>query len=110
MGVGPALFFFYIYFYFVFVLFFFLHARKFIYKIKNVRNKKKLPECPCIGKRLKYPRISRKFTKMPLAALVANARLLLVAGRFSGEIYGQPMVDPGISEVYDSNGGGLDGR
>jgi len=47
---------------------------------------------------------------MPLAALVAHARLLLAAGRFSGEISGQPMVDPGISDVEDSYGGGLDGR
>ena len=44
--------------------------------------KKKLPECPCIGKRLKYPRISQKITKMPLAARMAHARLLLVAARF----------------------------
>ena len=61
--------------------------------------KKKIPECPCIGKRLKYPRISQKITKMPLAAHMAHARLLLVAARFSGEISGQPMVDPGRSEV-----------
>ena len=61
--------------------------------------KKQLPECLCIGKRLKYPRISRKITKMPLAARVAHARLLLVAARFSGAISGQPMVDPGRSEV-----------
>ena len=60
---------------------------------------KKLPECHCIDKRLKYPRISQKITKMPLAARVAHARLLLVAVRFSGEISGQPMVDPGRSEV-----------
>ena len=43
---------------------------------------------------------------MPLAARVAHARLLLAAGRFSG----QPMVDPGRSDVEDSDGGGLDGR
>ena len=61
--------------------------------------KKKLPECPCIGKRLKYPRISQKIMKMPLAARVAHARLLLVATRFSGELSGQPMVDPCRSEV-----------
>jgi hypothetical protein len=48
--------------------------------------------------------------KMPLAARVAHARLLLAAGRFSGAIYGQPMVDPGRSDVKDSYGGGLDGR
>ena len=61
--------------------------------------KNKLPECPCIGKRLKYPRISRKIMKMPLAARVAHAWLLLVAARFSGELSGQPMIDPGRSEV-----------
>jgi hypothetical protein len=48
--------------------------------------------------------------KMPLAARVAHARLLLAARRFSGEISGQPMVDPGRSDVKDSYGGGLDGR
>jgi len=48
--------------------------------------------------------------KMPLAACVAYARLLLAAGRFPGEISGQPMVDPGRSDVEDSYGGGLDGR
>jgi hypothetical protein len=32
------------------------------------------------------------------------------AGRFSGAISGQPMVDPGRSEGEDSDGGGLDGR
>jgi len=47
---------------------------------------------------------------MPLTARVAHARLLLAAGRFSGEISGQPMVDPGRSDVEDSYGGGLDGR
>jgi len=47
---------------------------------------------------------------MPLVARVAHARLLLAAGRFSGEIYGQKMVDPGRSDVKDSYGGGLDGR
>jgi hypothetical protein len=47
---------------------------------------------------------------MPLAARVAHARLLLAAGRFSGKIYGQPMVDPGRSDGEDSDGGGLDGR
>ena len=72
--------------------------------------KKKLHECHCIGKRLKYPRISQEFTQMPLAARVAHARLLLVAARFSGEISGQPMVGSGRSEVEDSVGGGLDGR
>ena len=63
-----------------------------------------------IGKRLKYPRIYQKFTKMPLPARVAHARLLLVAARFSGEISGQPMVGSGRSKVEDSVGGGLDGR
>jgi len=48
--------------------------------------------------------------KMPLAARVAHAQLLLAAGRFSGEISGQPMVDPGRSDVEGSDGGGLDGR
>jgi hypothetical protein len=58
------------YIYFWFFLFFFSHARKFtsiyIYKnIKNtIRNPKKLPECHCIGKRLKYPWISQKIMKM----------------------------------------------
>jgi len=47
---------------------------------------------------------------MPLAARVAHARLLLAAGRFSGTISGQPMVDPGRSDVKDSYGGGLNGR
>jgi len=41
---------------------------------------------------------------------VAHARLLLATGRFSGDISGQPMVDPGRSECEDSDGGGLDGR
>ena len=58
------------YIYFWFFLFFFSHARKFtsiyIYKnIKNtIRNPKKLPECHCIDKRLKYPWISQKIMKM----------------------------------------------
>ena len=47
---------------------------------------------------------------MPLAARVAYARLLLEAAKFSGEISGQPMVDPGRSYVEGSDGGGLDGR
>jgi len=41
---------------------------------------------------------------------VAYARLLLAAGRFSGEISGQPMVDPGRYNVEDSYGGDLDVR
>jgi len=89
------------------------NLQAFIYKknIKNTsRNPEKLPECHCIGKILKYPRISLKIAKMPLAARVAHARLLLAAGRFSGEISGQTMVDPGRSDVEDSYGGGLDGR
>ena len=89
------------------------NLQAFIYKtnIKNTsRNQKKLPECHCIGKILKYPRSSPKITKMPLAARVAHARLLLAAGRFSGAISGQTMVDPGRSDVEDSDGGGLDGR
>jgi hypothetical protein len=47
---------------------------------------------------------------MPLAARVARARLLLAAARFAGEISVQPMVDPGRSDVEDSDGGSLDGR
>ena len=68
MGVGPASLFL-LYLFLVFFVFF-SHARKFtsiyIYKnIKNtIRNPKKLPECHCIDKRLKYPWISRKITKM----------------------------------------------
>ena len=98
----------------VVILFFcFILTCKKIY-IQNNKNdrkyKKKLHECHCIGKRLKYPRISQKFTKMPLAARVAHARLLLMTARFSGEISGQPMVGSGRSEVEDSVGGGLDGR
>ena len=46
-----------------------LQAFIYIKNIKNTsRNLKKLHECHCIGKRLKYPRISLKITKMPLAA------------------------------------------
>jgi len=99
------------------LVFIFFTTCKKIYKhlyIKNIkntsRNQKKLPECHCIGKILKYPRSSPKITKMPLAARVAHARLLLAAGRFSGAISGQTMVDPGRSDVEDSDGGGLDGR
>ena len=44
----------------------------------------KLPEYPCMGKRPKYPRISQEFTKMPLVARVAHARLLLALAKFSG--------------------------
>ena len=47
---------------------------------------------------------------MPLAARVAHARLLLAAGRFSGALSGQTMVDTGRSDVKDSYGGGLDRR
>ena len=50
--------------------------------IENI--KKKLHECHCIGKRLKYPRIYQKFTKMPLAARVTHAWLLLALAKFSG--------------------------
>ena len=53
-----------------------------ISKIPVENPKKKLPECHCIGKRLKYPPVSRKIMKMPLAARVAHARLLLAAARF----------------------------
>ena len=88
-----------------------IYKHLYIKNIKNTsRNSEKLPECHCIGKRLKYPRVSPKFTKMPLAPRVAHARLLLAAGRFSGAISGQPMVDPGRSDVEDSYGGGIDGR
>jgi len=88
------------------------NLQAFIYKnIKNTsRNPEKLPECHCIGKIMKYPWISPKFTKMPLAARVAHARLLLEARKFSGEISGQKMVASGRSEGEDSDGGGLDGR
>jgi len=41
---------------------------------------------------------------------VPHARLLLAVRRFSGEISGQPIVDPGRSDVEGSDGGGLDGR
>jgi hypothetical protein len=34
----------------------------------------------------------------------------VAAGRFSSDISGQPMVDPGRYDVKDSYGGGLDGR
>jgi len=47
---------------------------------------------------------------MPLVARVARARLLLAAARFAGEISVQPMVDPGRSDVEDSDGGSLDDR
>jgi hypothetical protein len=88
-----------------------LQAFKYKKNIKNTsRNPEKLPECHCIGKILKYPRISLKIAKMPLAALVAHPRLLLAAGRISGEFSGQKMVYPGRSDVEDSYGGGLDGR
>ena len=71
---------------------------------------KNLPECHCIGKRLKYPRISPKIMKMPLAARVTHARLLLAAAKFPGEISVQTTVDPGRSEDEDSDGGGIVGR
>ena len=41
---------------------------------------------------------------------MAHTRLLLAAARFSGKISVQPMVDPGRSDVEDSDGGSLDGR
>ena len=88
-----------------------IYKHLYIKNIKNTsRNPEKLPECHCIGKILKYPPISPKLTKMPLAARVAHARLLLAARRFSGVISGQPMVDPGRSDGEDSDGGGLYGR
>jgi len=68
--LDPRQYSFYIYFWF---FLFFFHMQEnlqvFIYKknIKNtIRDPKKLPECHCIGKRLKYPWISWKITKMPL--------------------------------------------
>ena len=70
----------------------------------------KLPEYPCMGKRPKYPRIYQKFTKMPLVARVAHARLLLALAKFSGEFSEKQTVDPGRSEGEDSDGGGLDVR
>jgi len=89
------------------------NLKAFIYiKISKipVESPKKLPVCHCIGKRLKYPRVSRKITKMPLVALVAHGRLLLAAARFSGAISVQPMVDPSRYDVEDSDGGGIDDR
>ena len=60
MGVAPASLFL-LYFFLVFFFFVLQHARKFKYKIKKMLGiSKKLLECPCIGKRLKYPRISQK--------------------------------------------------
>jgi hypothetical protein len=88
-----------------------IYKHLYIKNIKNTsRNPEKLPECHCIGKILKYPRISPKITKMPLAARVAHARLLLAAVKFSGEVSGKQMVASGRSEGEDSDGGGLDGR
>ena len=88
------------------LVFVFFTTCKKIYKhlyIKNIKNTsrdpEKLPECHCIGKIMKYPRIFPKITKMPLAARVAHARLLLEVAKCSGKISGQPMVDPGRSEV-----------
>ena len=43
-------------------------------------------------------------------SLQQGRNLSVVVRRFSGEISGQPMVDPGRSDVKDSYGGGLDGR
>ena len=68
--LDPRRFSFYIYFCFIFCFTTCNKIYKYLHiKIKNVRNKKKLPEYPCIGKRLKYPRISQEFMKMPLAAV-----------------------------------------
>ena len=85
MGVGPTSFF-YIYF-FCFIVFYMQEI--YIQNKKMLEISKNLPECHCIGKRLKYPRISRKIMKMPLAAHAAHARLLLEAANFSGEISSQ---------------------
>ena len=88
-----------------------IYKHLYIKNIKNTsRNSEKLPECHCIDKIMKYPWISPKFTKMPLAARVAPARLLLEEVKLSGEISGQKMVASGRSEGEDSDGGGLDGR
>ena len=88
-----------------------IYKHLYIKNIKNTsRNPEKLPMCHCIGKIMKYPWISPKFTKMPLAARVAHARLLLEEVKLSGEISGQKMVASGRSEGEDSDGGGLDGR
>jgi len=112
MGVGPASLF--LLYYFWFFLFYNIqeNLQILIYKnIKNtIRNPKNLPECHCIGKRLKYPWISQKITKMPLVARVAHARLLLEAVKFSGEISDQQMVDSSRSKGEDSDDGGLDDR
>eukprot|EP00258_Populus_trichocarpa_P032965 XP_024448984.1 auxin-responsive protein SAUR21-like [Populus trichocarpa] len=51
-----------------------------------------------------------QFSENALAARVAHARLLLEAAKFSGEISGQQMVDPGRSDVEGSDCGGIDGR
>ena len=108
MGVGPAS----LFLLYLFLVFFVFFICKKIYKkicknIKNTsRNPEKLPECHCIGKIMKYPWISPKFTKMPLAARGS----LLEAVNFSGEISGHKMVASGRSEGEDSDGGGLDGR
>jgi hypothetical protein len=79
------------------------NLQAFIYK-KNIKSTSRNPKI------LKYPRSSPKITKMPLAARVPHARLLLEAAKFSGEISGQKMVDSGRYEGEDSDGGGLDGR
>ena len=112
MGVGPASLF--LLYYFWFFLFYNIqeNLQILIYKnIKNtIRNPKNLPECHCIGKRLKYPWISQKITKIPLVARVAHARLLLEVVKFSGEISDQQMVDSSRSKGEDSDDDGLDGR
>jgi hypothetical protein len=82
MGVGLASLFL-LYLFLVFL--FFSHTRKFtsiyIYKnIKNtIRNPKKLLECHCIGKRLKYPlNFSKKFENAPGGA--CGSRAVTVGG------------------------------
>jgi hypothetical protein len=112
MGVGPAS----LFLLYLFLVFLFYNMQEnlqiLIYKnIKNtVRNPKKLPECHRIGKRLKYPWISKKITKIPLVARVAHARSLLEVVKFFGEISGPRMVDYGRSEGEDSDDGGFDDR
>jgi len=108
MSVGPTL----LFLLYLFLVFLFYNMQEnlqiLIYKnIRNtVRNPKKLPECHRIGKRLKYPWISQKITKMPLVARVAHAWSLLEAVKFFGEISGQRMVDSCRSEGEDSDDGG----
>ena len=83
-----------------------------IYKnIKNtIRNLNKLPECHHIDKRLKYPSISHKITKMPLAARFPHAWSLLEAVKFFGKTSSQRIVGSGRFEEEDSDDSGFDVR